>query len=94
METQEKATQILEQQIKEVLEKITQNKIDIADILLTFLNTQLPNNPEFKDISFLLEGLDKIPRLIKIVQENETKLQTLTDCKSELEKNSSTEQVK
>lgn len=91
---EEKTTLILDQQINELLEKIIQNKVDIADVLLTFLKTKLPSNPEFTDISFLVQEIDKLPRLIKILDENETKLQTLKDCKSEIEKTYSAEYVK
>lgn len=87
-----KATNILESQIKEIQDSIVQNKIDIADLFIKIHNSELfkPNKKDLESFE-VFDDMNKIQELLKTLSDNEAKLQTLNDIKEKMENSDSLE---
>ena len=87
-----KATNILELQIKEIQDSIIQNKVDIADLFIKIHNSGLfSSNNKNLDTDEVFENMEKMPKLIKMVSDNEAKYQMLLDIKEKLNNSDSLE---
>lgn len=87
-----KATNILESQIKEIQDSIVQNKIDIADLFIKIHNSEFfkPNNKDLDSFD-VFDDMNKIQKLLKTLSDNEAKLQTLIDIKNKMQNSDSLE---
>ncbi len=84
METQEKATQVLDRQIAEVQEKITQAKINIADVVIETTNVDIQDLRTPKDYLPLAEKIEKMPHYLNTVKSQEKVLAALTKSRAEI----------
>lgn len=84
METQEKATQILDRQIAEVQEKINQTKINIADVFIKTFNVDMREIRSPKDFLPYAEDIEKMPQYLTAVKEHENVLDALTKSRTEI----------
>lgn len=79
-----KAMQILDQQIAEAEEKITQAKINIADVVIKTISVDIRDINSPKDILPFVEDVDKMPQYLSSVKENEKILAALTKSRAEI----------
>lgn len=85
METQEKATQVLDRQIADVQEKINQTKINIADVVIKTTSVDISTIKSHKDLLPFVEDIDKMPEYMRSVKEYEKVLAALTKSRTEIE---------
>lgn len=79
-----KAMQVLDQQIAETEEKITQAKINIADVVIKTTNVDIRDIKSPKDMMPFVEDIEKMPRYLTSVKENERILAALTKSRAEI----------
>ena len=89
-----KAMQILDQQIAEAEEKITQAKINIADVVIKTINLDIRRIKSPKDALPFVEDVEKLPQFLTSVKENERILAALTKSRAEISTVCSHEYVK
>ena len=89
-----KAMQILDQQIAEAEEKITQAKINIADVVIKTINLDIRGIKSPKDALPFVEDVEKLPQFLNSVKENERILAALTKSRAEISTVCSHEYVK
>lgn len=85
METQEKATQVLDRQIAEVQTKINQAKINIADVLIKTTSVDIQDIRSPKDALPFIEDMEKMPHYLNTVKAQEKVLAALTKSRAEIE---------
>lgn len=85
METQEKATLVLDKQIADVQEKINQTKISIADVVIKTTSVDISSIQSRKDLLPFVEDMDKMPNYLSTVKEQEKILAALTKSRAEIE---------
>lgn len=79
-----KAMQVLDQQIAEAKEKITQAKISIADAVINAINVDIRDIKSPKDMLPVAEEIEKMPKYLSSVKENEKILAALTKSRDEI----------
>lgn len=79
-----KAMQILDQQIAETKEKINQAKINIADVVIKTISVDIRDINSPKDMLPFVEDMDKMPQYLSSVKENEKILAALTKSRAEI----------
>lgn len=84
MENQEKATLVLDRQISEVQEKITQTKINIADVVIKTTSVDIQDIRSPKDMLPLVEDMEKMPHYLSTVKSHEKVLAALTKSRAEI----------
>lgn len=85
METQEKATQVLDRQIAEVQTKINQTKINIADVFIKTTSIDVQDIRSPKDVLPFIEDMEKMPYYLSTVKAQEKVLAALTKSRAEIE---------
>lgn len=85
METQEKATQVLDRQIAEVQTKINQTKINIADVFIKTTSIDVQDIRSPKDVLPFIEDMEKMPHYLSTVKAQEKVLAALTKSRAEIE---------
>ena len=85
METQEKATQVLDRQIAEVQTKINQTKINIADVFIKTTSIDVQDIRSPKDVLPFIEDMEKMPHYLSTVKAQEKVLAALTISRAEIE---------
>lgn len=84
MENQEKATQVLDRQIAEVQEKITQAKINIADVVIKTTSVDIQDIRTPKDALPFVEDMERMPHYLSTVKSQEKVLAALTKSRAEI----------
>ncbi len=84
MENQETATQVLDRQIADVQEKITQAKINIADVVIKTTSVDIQDIRSPKDMLPLVEDMEKMPHYLSTVKSQEKVLAALTKSRAEI----------
>lgn len=84
MENQEKATQVLDRQIAEVQEKITQAKINIADVVIKTTSVDIQDIRTPKDALPFVEDMERMPNYLSTVKSQEKVLAALTKSRAEI----------
>ena len=84
METQEKATQVLDKQISEVQAKINQAKINIADVFIKTTSIDIQDIRSTKDALPFIEDMEKLPHYLNTVKAQEKVLAALTKSRAEI----------
>lgn len=84
MENQEKATQVLDRQIAEVQEKITQAKINIADVVIKTTSVDIQDIRTPKDTLPFVEDMERMPHYLSTVKSQEKVLAALTKSRAEI----------
>lgn len=79
-----KAMQVLDQQIAETEEKITQAKISIADVVIKTTSVDIRDIKSPKDMLPFAEEIEKMPQYLSSVKENERILAALTKSRAEI----------
>lgn len=84
MDNQEKATLVLDKQIADAQEKITQAKINIADVVIKTTNVDVQDLRTPKDYLPLAEEIEKMPYYLNTVKSQEKVLAALTKSREEI----------
>lgn len=84
MENQETATQVLDRQIADVQEKITQAKINIADVVIKTTSLDIQGLRTPKDALPFIEEIEKMPHYLITVKSQEKVLAALTKSRTEI----------
>lgn len=84
MENQETATQVLDRQITDVQEKITQAKLNIADVVIKTTSVDIQDIRSPKDMLPLVEDMEKMPHYLSTVKSQEKVLAALTKSRAEI----------
>ena len=85
MENQKKVTQVLDRQIADVQEKITQAKINIADVVIKTTSVDIQDIRSPKDILPFVEDMERMPHYLSTVKSQEKVLAALTKSRTEIE---------
>ena len=94
MENQETATQVLDRQIADVQEKITQAKLNIADVVIKTTSVDIQDIRSPKDMLPLVEDMERMPHYLNTVKSQEKVLAALTKSRAEIATAISGETVK
>lgn len=84
MENQETATQVLDRQIADVQEKITQAKLNIADVVIKTTSVDIQDIRSPKDMLPLVEDMERMPHYLNTVKSQEKVLAALTKSRAEI----------
>lgn len=84
MENQETATQVLDRQIADVQEKITQAKLNIADVVIKTTSVDIQDIRSPKDMLPLVEDMERMPHYLNTVKSQEKVLAALTKSRTEI----------
>lgn len=84
MENQETATQVLDRQIADVQEKITQAKLNIADVVIKATSVDIQDIRSPKDMLPLVEDMERMPHYLNTVKSQEKVLAALTKSRAEI----------
>lgn len=84
MENQETATQVLDRQIADVQEKITQAKLNIADVVIKTTSVDIQDIRSPKDMLPLIEDMERMPHYLNTVKSQEKVLAALTKSRAEI----------
>ena len=84
MENQETATQVLDRQIADVQEKITQAKLNIADVVIKTTSVDIQDIRSPKDMLPLVEDMERMPHYLNTVKSQEKILAALTKSRAEI----------
>ncbi len=84
MENQETATQVLDRQIAEVQDKITQAKLNIADVVIKTTSVDIQDIRSPKDMLPLVEDMERMPHYLNTVKSQEKVLAALTKSRAEI----------
>lgn len=84
MENQETATQVLDRQITDVQEKITQAKLNIADVVIKTTSVDIQDIRSPKDMLPLVEDMERMPHYLNTVKSQEKVLAALTKSRAEI----------
>ena len=82
---EQQATVVLEQQIKKVTEKISQCKIEIADLFIKIHKSKPLMQCDFSDFMDKINEMDKMPPLLLTLGKYENQLEVLLQSKREIE---------
>ena len=85
METQEKATQVLDRQNAEVQTKIYQTNMIIADVCIKTTSIDVQDIRSPKDVLPFIEYMEKMPYYLSTVKAQEKVLAALTKSRAEIE---------
>lgn len=80
-----KATAVLDQRIVDIQQKITQAKVNIADVVIRTMDMDIRNIKSPKDMLPYVEDIDKMPQYIREVKVNENLLTALTQSRNDIE---------
>ena len=84
METQEKFTQVLDRQIANIQEKIIKTKVNIADLFIKTISTDIKTIQDPKDMLPFIEEVEKIPVFIDEIKHQESILELLNKSRNEI----------
>lgn len=84
MENQETATQVLDRQIADVQGKITQAKLNIADVVIKTTSVDIQDIRSPKDMLPLVEDMERMPHYLNTVKSQEKVLAALTKSRAEI----------
>ena len=79
------ATQILENQINDLKEKVTQIKLGIADVFIKVHRADISNIRSPKDAFPLFEEMDKMPKYFSELKQTESMLEILEKSRNAIE---------
>lgn len=85
MENQEKATLVLDKQISEVQEKITQTKLNIADLFIRTYEMDIRKIQGPKDMLPLVNDVENLHESLNSLKEQEKVFAALTKSRAEIE---------
>ena len=80
-----KATAVLDQRIVDIQQKITQAKVNIADVVIRTMDMDVRNIKSPKDMLPYVEDIDKMPQYLREVKVNENLLTALTQSRNDIE---------
>lgn len=80
-----KATAVLDERIADIQQKITQAKVNIADVLIRTMDMDIRNIKSPKDMLPYVEDIDKMPQYLREVKVNENLLTALTQSRNDIE---------
>ena len=80
-----KATAVLDQRIVDIQQKITQAKVNIADVVIRTMDMDIRNIKSPKDMLPYVEDIDKMPQYLREVKVNENLLTALTQSRNDIE---------
>lgn len=80
-----KATAVLDQRIVDIQQKITQAKVNIADVVIRTMDMDIRNIKSPKDMLPYVEDIDKMPQYLREVNVNENLLTALTQSRNDIE---------
>ncbi len=80
-----KATAVLDQRIVDIQQKITQAKVNIADVVIRTIDMDIRNIKSPKDMLPYVEDIDKMPQYLREVKVNENLLTALTQSRNDIE---------
>lgn len=80
-------TQILENQMNDLKEKITKIKLGIADVFIAVHRTDIKNIRSPKDMFPLFEEIDKMPNYLSELKQSESMLEILEKSRMAIEQN-------
>lgn len=80
-----KATAVLDQRIVDIQQKITQAKVNIADVVIRTMDMDIRNIKSPKDMLPYVEDIDKMPQYLREVKINENLLTALTQSRNDIE---------
>ena len=80
-----KATAVLDQRIIDIQQKITQAKVNIADVVIRTMDMDIRNIKSPKDMLPYVEDIDKMPQYLREVKVNENLLTALTQSRNDIE---------
>ncbi|CCY24457.1 unknown [Brachyspira sp. CAG:484] len=80
-----KATAVLDQRIVDIQQKITQTKVNIADVVIRTMDMDIRNIKSPKDMLPYVEDIDKMPQYLREVNVNENLLTALTQSRNDIE---------
>lgn len=83
MSNQENALQVLNQRITKIESEITQDKIEIADVIINIHNPKRNTRP---DVGEMFNELDRVAKCVTNVIDNQRILDTLESAKNDIEK--------
>ena len=79
------ATAVLDQRIVDIQQKITQAKVNIADVVIRTMDMDIRNIKSPKDMLPYVEDIDKMPQYLREVKVNENLLTALTQSRNDIE---------
>ncbi len=85
METQEKATQVLDRQIAEIQEKMIQTKVNIADLFIRTYEMDVRKIRSPKDMMPFVDDIDNLHELLLSLKSQENLFAALTKSRAEIE---------
>uniref|UniRef100_UPI004027786F hypothetical protein n=1 Tax=Candidatus Stercorousia sp. TaxID=3048886 RepID=UPI004027786F len=80
-----KATAVLDERIADIQQKITQAKVNIADVLIRTMDLDIRDIKSPKDALPFVEDIDKLPQYLREVKVNENLLTALTQSRNDIE---------
>ena len=80
-----KATAVLDERIADIQQKITQAKVNIADVVIRTMDMDIRNIKSPKDMLPYVEDIDKMPQYLREVKVNENLLTALTQSRNDIE---------
>ena len=80
-----KATAVLDERIADIQQKITQAKVNIADVLIRTMDLDIRDIKSPKDALPFVEDIDKLPQYLREVKVNENLLTTLIQSRNDIE---------
>ena len=80
-----KATAVLDERIADIQQKITQAKVNIADVLIRTMDLDIRDIKSPKDALPFVEDIDKLPQYLREVKVNESLLTALTQSRNDIE---------
>ncbi len=80
-----KATAVLDERIADIQQKITQAKVNIADVLIRTMDLDIRDIKSPKDALPFVEDIDKLPQYLREVKVNENLLIALTQSRNDIE---------